>query len=231
MAISHPPTRLKPRTSWQTRVCGVLLALLVQAALIAGAILSLTRPMFFAHPHETILVLRPQLPTKPGVIRIDARGSRSSRISPTPQIVPSRTLPAENPPVAFAPAPDFRGFGRSLFGCAPEHYDELSPEERAHCPKPGEGLAHEPDLANPPRSHAKDELYWQEQFRRARVVYGICSPGSVPIAQCLLDQARAEHHREQEADQQIADRKAAALQESNHPLPNIGVGRRHKGEK
>jgi hypothetical protein len=194
---------------------------LVQAALIAGAILSLTRPMFFARPHETILVLRPHLPTNPGVIRIDARGS--SRISPAPQIAPLQNLPAENPPVSFAPAPDFRGFGRSLFGCAPEHYGELSPEERAHCPKPGEGLAHEPDLANPPRSHAKDELYWQEQFRRARMVYGICSPGPVPIAKCLLDQAREEHQREQEADREIADRKAAALQEPGRPLPYVGA--------
>jgi hypothetical protein len=223
VALSHPPARLTHRTTWQARTCGILLALLVQAVLIAGAILSLTRPMFFAHPHETILVLRPQLPTKPRVIRIDARGSRSSRISPSPQIAPSQNLSAENPPVFFAPAPDLKGFGRSVFGCAPEHYDELSPEERVHCPKPGEGLAHELDLANPPRSHAKDELYWQEQFRRARVVYGICPPGPVPIAKCLLDQAREEHQREQEADREIADRKATALQEPKRPLPYVGA--------
>ena len=121
------------------------------------------------------------------------------------------------------PGPDLQGFGRSLFGCAPERYAGLPPEERAHCPKPGEGWAREPDLANPPRSHAKDELYWREQFRRAHVVYAICLPGPVPIAQCLLEQDRAEHQREREADQQIADRKAATLQELKRPLPHIGV--------
>jgi hypothetical protein len=191
----------------------------VQAALIAGAILSLTRPVFFARPHETILVLATLPSVKPRVFQIDARGSRSSRISPAPQIAPSQNLPAENPPSPLGPAPDFKGFGRSLFGCAPEHYADLPAEERAHCPKPGEGLAREPDLATPPRSHVKDELYWQEQFRRARVVYSICPPGPVPIAQCLLEQDRAEHQREQEADQQIADHKAAALQEPKRPLP------------
>jgi hypothetical protein len=221
VALPHATARLKPGTSWQARACGVLLALLVQAALIAGAILSLTRPVFFARPHETILVLR-SLP-KPRIIHIDARGSRSSRISPAPQIVPSQNPPSENPSPPFAPAPDFKGFGRSLFGCAPEHYADLPAEERAHCPKPGEGLAREPDLATPPRSHARDELYWQEQFRRARMVYGICPPGPVPIAQCLLEQDRAEHQREQEADHQIAGRKAAALQQPKRPPPRIGA--------
>jgi hypothetical protein len=221
VALPHATARLKLSTSWQARVCGVLLALLVQAALIAGAILSLTRSVFFARPHETILVFR-SLP-KPRIIHIDARGSRSPRILPAPQIAPSQSLTAENPPSPLVPAPDFKGFARSLFGCAPERYAYLPPEERARCSKPGEGLAREPDLATPPRSHAKDELYWQEQFRRARVVYSICPPGPVPIAQCLLEQDRAEHQREQEADQQIADRKAAALQQPKRPLPRIGA--------
>jgi hypothetical protein len=53
------------------------------------------------------------------------------------------------------------GFGRSLFGCAPEHYADLLPDERAHCPKPGEGLAvnEPPDLMGGP-SHVKDNPRW-----------------------------------------------------------------------
>ena len=208
-----------------SRLLGAMLALLVQAALIAGAILSLTRPQFFPRPRETILELRTQPVRKPRIIRIDARGSHPARVSPTPQIAPRQNPLSENP--SFSVAPDFKGFARSLFGCAPEHYDQLSPEDRAHCPKPGEGLAREPDLAIPPRSHAKHEAYWQEQSRRARVSYGICSGGAVSTAQCLLEQDRAEHQREQEFDQQEAERKAAALQEPKRPLPDIGARRDH----
>ena len=55
---------------------------------------------------------------------------------------------------------DLRGFGRTLFGCAPEHYADLPPEEREHCPKPGESLAYEPpDLMGGP-SHVKDNPRW-----------------------------------------------------------------------
>lgn len=214
-----------PRAAWQSRITGGLLALLVQAALIAGAILSLTRPAFLPRPHETILILRAKPQVEPRVIRIDARGPQPARVSPMSPIAPRQNQPSENP--SSATAPDFRGFARSLFGCAPEHYAELSPEDRAHCPKPGKGLAREPDLAIPPRSHAKDEPYWQEQFRRARVSYGICSGGAVTTAQCLLEQDRAEHQREQEFDRQEADRKAAALQQPQHPPPRTGaLGRR-----
>ena len=230
MALPRAAARLKSRNTWQARACAALLALLVQAALIAGSILSLTRPVFFPRPRETILVLHASLPIKPRIIHIDAREPRSSRISPAPQVTPTQNPPTVNSLSSFVPAPDFKGFGQSLFGCAPEHYADLPMEERAHCPKPGEGLAREPDLANPPRSHARDELYWQEQYRRARAVYGICSPGPVSIAQCLLEQDRAEHQREQEFDQQMADRKAAALQEPKRPLPRIGFGTRYKDQ-
>jgi len=210
-----------PRPAWQTRAGGAVLALLVQAALIAVAILSLTRPAFLSRvTHETILLLRPT--TKPHVTSIDARGPPSARAAPSPKITPRENAPSENAP--SLPAPDLQGFGRSLFGCAPERYADLPPEERAHCPKPGEGMAREPDLLNTPRSHARDEPYWQEQFRRARVVYGVCSGGAKPTALCLLDQARAEQQREQEFDQQMVDRKAAALQESKPPSPaHIGA--------
>jgi len=216
------------RPAWQTRAGGALLTLLVQAALIAAAILSLTRPATLSRvTHETMLLLRPLPQAKPKVTNIDARGPPSTHTSSAPKITPPEIAPSENAPAFPVPAPDLRGFGRSLFGCAPEHYADLPPEERAHCPKPGEGMAREPDLSNPPRSHAKDEPYWQEQFRRARVVYSVCSGGAKPTALCLLDQARAEQQKEQEFDQRMADRKAAALQESKPPLPaHIGNTRR-----
>ena len=53
------------------------------------------------------------------------------------------------------------GFGQALFGCAPEHYADLTPDQRARCPKPGEGLANkeQPDLMSTP-SHVKNNARW-----------------------------------------------------------------------
>ncbi|HVW74586.1 MAG TPA: hypothetical protein VHC39_13180 [Rhizomicrobium sp.] len=76
--------------------------------------------------------------------------------------MPPTAAPSEpSPSLAPTPAPDLRGFGQALFGCAPEHYSDLTPDQRAHCPKPGEGLANkeEPDLMGTP-SHVKDNARW-----------------------------------------------------------------------
>ena len=71
---------------------------------------------------------------------------------------PGPLLPAPSVP---APPSGIAGFGQSLFGCAPEHYANLTPDARAHCMKPGEGLAYNrmPDLMGG-RSHAKDTARW-----------------------------------------------------------------------
>ena len=127
-----------------------------------------------------------------------------------------------------APPGGIAGFGRSLFGCAPEHYAELTLDERAHCPKPGEGMAvnRPPDLLAPPRSHAKDEALWQEQYAEDHYVPPICPPSDgPPVGFCVMHQAMAEHHRQQEAWQKIEDQKTARLQDPKRPLPKIGVRR------
>jgi hypothetical protein len=149
-----------PRSTWQSRVGGAMLALLVQAGLIAAAFLLPVRPVFHSRliRQETVLWLRPLPRIASQPTTIDARGAPRASVVPKPDIVPPQTsssLPAPGPDISA-----LRAFGRALFGCAPERYDQLSPEDRAHCPKPGEGLAYQPpDLLGGP-SHVKDNARW-----------------------------------------------------------------------
>jgi hypothetical protein len=121
----------------------------------------------------------------------------------------------------LAPPSGLAGFGRSLFGCAPEQYADLTPDERAHCPKPGEGLAKndDRDLVTPPRSRAKLEAMWQEQWDEDHWVPGPCPPSERPAVLCLLDQAIAENRRAQAAWDKIAADRAAALKPKPPPVP------------
>ena len=156
---SSPPSGVRDRLKRDHLVGGVL-ALLVQAGFLLLVLLSpshSTRPASLAR--ETLLFFPP--PAVPAPSTIDARGPRRKRIAP------SATLPVPpiaSPPVAaspLAPPSGVAGFGQALFGCAPEHYADLTPDQRAHCPKPGEGLANkeQPDLMHMP-SHVKDNARW-----------------------------------------------------------------------
>ncbi len=219
--------RLNRKPTPGERAQGLFLALLVQASFIAMILLSAQRPVpLRTLAHETILILHPTPQIAPQ--SIDARGSARR---PVPVITP--TSPAIAPAPPFAPAPDIAppsgiaGFGRSLFGCAPEHYADLPPDERAHCPKPGESMAvnQPPDLLNPPKSHAKDEATWQEQWAEDHYMPPICPPSNTPVGFCVLEHAIAENGRRQAAWQKIGDEKAARLQEPKRSPPNIGVRR------
>jgi len=141
-------------------VVGGALALLVQAIFALLVLLSpshSTRPASLAR--ETLLFFPPLVVPAPSTI--DARGPRRKRIAP------SATLPVPpiaSPPVAaspLSPPSDLAGFGQALFGCAPEHYADLPPDRRAHCAKPGKGLANkeQPDLMDM-LSHVRDNARW-----------------------------------------------------------------------
>jgi hypothetical protein len=127
--FSSASERLNRTRTPGERAQGAALALLVQASFVLTILLS---PSRLAPPHsparETILLLRPSPQTTPG--SIDAPGTLLRK--PAPIQVP--VLPNIAPPV-LAPPSGIAGFGRSLFGCAPEHYADLPPDERAHCPK------------------------------------------------------------------------------------------------
>jgi hypothetical protein len=200
------------------RTSGVVLALLVQTGFVLLMMLSSQYLTPLRGPaRETILLLR-SLP-KIAPRTIDARGA-PQRVAPMPPPI----LPNIAPPV-LAPPSGIAGFGRSLFGCAPEHYADLPPDERAHCPKPGEGLAvnQPPDLLKPPKSHSKDEALWLEE--QAEKHWSTECAGAVEVAKCMIRQGWAESSRAAAARQKIADDKATALQEPKRPPPHIGVRR------
>jgi hypothetical protein len=213
------------RAGWKQRSLGAALALAVQAGFVLLVLLSPSHPTRQANqPRETILIFPPLAIPAPSTI--DARGPRKKRITapalipvPPPVVAPPSTAPSLAPPSGMA------GFGRSLFGCTPERYASLSPEERSHCPKPGEGLAHNNDqeLITGPRSRAKDEAMWQEKWDEDHWVPAACLPGGGPgtTAQCLMQQGMAENHRAAAAWAKIAADRAAAAKPNPPSLPDV----------
>jgi hypothetical protein len=212
------------RASWKQRGLGAALALLVQAGFVLLVLLSPHSHRSASLPRETILLFPPRVAPAPSTI--DARGPRRKRsIAPglTPVPPPAVTPPSAAP--SLAPPSGLAGFGRSLFGCTPENYAALTPDEREHCPKPGEGLARNNDreLLTGPRGHAKDEAMWQEKWAEDHWVPVACLPGAGPgaTAQCLMAQGRDENHRAAAAWDKIATDRAAAAKAKAPPLPNV----------
>jgi hypothetical protein len=195
------------------RTAGAALALSVQVIFLLLVLLSTSHQTQRAGlPPESILLIPPL--ALPAPTTIDARGPRRRR-TPAPALVPvpPPIVAPPAPTTSLAPPSGLAGFGRSLFGCAPERYAELAPDERAHCPKPGEGLARndDRDLVTPPRSRAKLEAMWQEKWEEDHWVPGPCPPSDRPAVLCLLDQTIAENRRAATAWDKIAEDRAAAL--------------------
>lgn len=112
-----------------------------------------------------------------------------------------------------------QGLGRALFGCAPEAYANLSPEDRAHCPKPG---VHVPPSAEEelyPKSHAKDAATWQEDLGERRFNYSGCMGTGELVATCLIRTHDAEQARAAIVRQQIESDKAKARAADTPLLP------------
>jgi hypothetical protein len=169
MTASSPPSSVRDRLK-RDHIAGSVLALLVQAGFLLLVVLSPSRSTGPASPErETLLFFSPLAVPAPSTI--DARGPRRKRIAPSYTLV---VPPMASPPVAaspLAPQSDLAGFGQALFGCAPEHYADLTPDQRAHCPKPGEGLANreQPDLMGMP-SHVKDNVRWANAMAHKQTV-------------------------------------------------------------
>ena len=153
--LASASERLKRTRTPGERAQGATLALLVQACFVLMIFLSPSRPLAPTRPveRETILLLHSLPRIAPPIARVRAPAAMLRAIPPE--------IPAAPALAPLAPPSGIAGFGRSLFGCAPEHYADLPPDERAHCPKPGEGMAvnQPPDLMGGP-SHVKDNPRW-----------------------------------------------------------------------
>ena len=191
---SLPPSGVRDRLKRDHLVGGVL-ALLVQAGFLLLVLLSpshSTRPASLAR--ETLLFF-PPLAAAPSTI--DARGPRRKRIAPSDTLA---VPPIASPPAAaspLAPPSGLAGFGQTLFGCAPEHYADLTPDQRAHCPKPGEGLANleQPDLMGMP-SHVKDNARWANAMAHKQTLPMLPGGMLFPLVAlgAVLDGSIAEPH-------------------------------------
>jgi hypothetical protein len=160
-------------------------------------------------------------------------------LSPLPRPQPRATVPRAPVPLPFlqAPAPaiappaasampELRSFGQALNGCTPEQYQNLPAEQKAHCIRPGAGMAMEASPLHLP-SQAKDHDTWQEQWDEAHWMPVICGPDQgESVVDCLIRQTTAEHERTADARYRIAQAKAAALKPPPPKIPeNVGDGR------
>ncbi|HEU4550926.1 MAG TPA: hypothetical protein VFS01_14595 [Rhizomicrobium sp.] len=169
-------------TRLKSRAAGASLTLLVQAGLLlpflASQIPTALRPI----TRETVLWLHPphqQAPPAP-----DATRGPASTPHPVPfHLPPTFALP---PTPESSSEPDVAGFGRMLFGCTPQTYADLPPDQKARCPEPGEGLQvrTEPDLMGM-KSHVKDEARWQREWARVHGPILLPCGGFVDVV-CLL---------------------------------------------
>jgi hypothetical protein len=148
------------------RANSAMLALAVQAGFLAVLLVSFegTAPQQES-VQETILLLHTTQRSAPATI--DARVPKRQPQRMPFTVVPQVARPTSSAPITTVPPSSLSGFGMSLFGCAPEHYADLPPDERAHCPKPGEGMGvnQPPDLMGHP-SHVKDEARWEAELAR-----------------------------------------------------------------
>jgi len=162
----HPELSPDPARGPQ-RVAGFVLAMLVQAGFIA--LLVISRPTFAPRQKLTkeLTLFLPRLPravSPPLALPAPSAGAPRSLVAPPTVPAP----PSPNTLRAVPAAPDLSGLGLSLFGCAPEQWSSLSPEQRAKCPRPGEGLTakNAPDLLHPPPSQSKDRDYWAVELQK-----------------------------------------------------------------
>jgi hypothetical protein len=201
------------------RLFGSAAALLLQAGfllLLFQSVHRLTPQSKTAHELTFILPRLAPQPTKFGALR-PAR---------TPAIVISRpaapSLPA--PPTAV-PQAGLQGFGQSLFGCTPDAYLSMTPEQRSHCPKPGERVqrSDEDELLNP-KTHSKDAALWQEGIDERDWAPTECQGNMAFVIECQTQAMHDERMRRDKVTGEIAAAHARTRPPSPK-LPDVGVRR------
>jgi hypothetical protein len=124
------------------RAISILLVFILHTLLILALLRSMVRPQnsaFVPQPRLFEMIINTARVPEPGA-RKQARKAapRRAAIQPAPQT----SLPAK--PSPSTPAPDIRGFGQALAGCAPENVTNLDDAQRSRCRKFGALSSYDP---------------------------------------------------------------------------------------
>jgi len=137
-------TSSKSRTQ---RAISILLVLTLHTVLIFALVRFMVRPQnsaFRMAPERRLfeLIINTARLPKPRTRRQAPKPVPPvAAIQPLPQI-PSLAEPLT--PTVPTPAPDIRGFGQALFGCAPENFTNLDEAQRSRCRKLGAFSSYDP---------------------------------------------------------------------------------------
>jgi hypothetical protein len=75
-------------------------------------------------------------------------------------------IPGTNAPAAAPSSEQLHNLGQGLFGCAPQTWSSLTPQQRALCPRPGEGVAQDATKMPNPTDRVKDEKHWAAELEK-----------------------------------------------------------------
>jgi hypothetical protein len=157
------------------RAMSLLLVLLLHALLLFALLRLIVAPQAILATRERLLEMIIDTSRTPTPVPIPPR-QRPAPTRPQRGGVPSGPMPSFAPP---AEAPDIRGLGQAILGCAPENLSNLTPEQRAHCPnaftRPDDSAVLEP------QSHLKDP------GRRAAEMAAKNRPGRVPCSYVAVE--------------------------------------------
>jgi hypothetical protein len=147
------------------RLVGAALSVAVQAVLIGLLIFPHSPPASVVKTARELIFILPRLEKAPPPKPARVRPSSPAPTLPLPA-VPPNAPPINSNSVPAAPSPDqLRALGQGIFGCAPETWSSLTPEQLAHCSRPGEGVAAKDGTKLPATpSHVKDEAHWRAEL-------------------------------------------------------------------
>lgn len=212
------PSRTPARSS---RLAGATGALLLQGGflLLFLASMPILRPPPQIERELSLSLPRFVLPPRPQVRGQGLPGPVT--VTPPLPLPPNALAPRAQiiPPPALTGVP---GFGQALNGCAPEKYASLPPDLKAHCPKPGDGVARNQDeIQLSPNLHIKGLAALQEQWDEKHWMPGLCDPSMESIvALCLANQSIAEAERAADVHWHLARDHDTALKPPPTKIPD-----------
>jgi hypothetical protein len=151
------------------RAVTILLVLILHALLILALLRFMVSPQnspFRMVPEARLFEMMIDTARSP-ITRKEASKPAPARAAARPVTrapVPNEPLA----PAAPAPAPDIRGFGQALAGCAPENFIALDEAQRSHCRKLGAFSSYDPGATNyaDRRDQVPGAKQWEQELAR-----------------------------------------------------------------